>query len=72
MKGLLCTSNQIEKCVKKVKIGTDQCLPACSGLMVTSLTKSESNAQIDRINPTDMSTYNQYRQTFKFPSGIKG
>ena len=73
-KAPLCSSNQLE-CVHNVRVDTRrECLPPCSGLSVTSFSKSNQMKNIeDLISSKDIAAYNKYtnRVTFTLP-GLKG
>ena len=49
-------------------------LPQCSGLIVSSYYKSDSNKNLDSssLSPSDLSAYRKYMKWSKFPSEIQG
>merc|ERR1712079_942421 len=54
--GPYCTEEQL-KCVEKINLDEDICLPPCSGLIVTSFLKSEVNKKLTSLNQNDVSAY---------------
>ena len=69
----LCSSKQLE-CVHNVRVDTSrECLPPCSGLSVTSFSKSNQMKNIeDLISSKDIAAYNNYTNRVTLPGGLKG
>ena len=66
----LCTFHELE-CVNKIKVDTSSCLKPCSGLIVTSLIKSDSDKKLENLLP-DYVAYNKYKKITQYPSGSDG
>ena len=63
------------KCVNSIKIkhGHDsKCKPPCSGLIISSFTKSEPNEKFEKFVTEKFQEYDKYIKWFQFPSGLKG
>ena len=69
----LCTSAQLD-CVNKINVNdfNTKCLPPCSGLMLTSFSKSEPRSNIEHFIPKQVAAYKSYTKWNKFPSELKG
>ena len=67
-----CSPNR-HKCVKDIKldIPNHDCMPPCSGLIVTGFTKSEKIKDLDKLFPV-FDAYNNYKIVTEHPSGYKG
>ena len=65
----LCTSS---KCTSKIDTDDHNCLPPCSGLIVTSLTKQGIGKDFEGLIAEEIASYNNYMKWFKFPTGLKG
>ena len=50
----------------------DNCLPPCSGLMITSYHKSEPNENFEQFIQGDIISYNKYMKWFEYPKALKG
>ena len=46
----LCSTEQME-CVNNIKVDTSGCLKPCSGLIVTSVIKSDKNRNLEELLP---------------------
>ena len=66
----LCTFHELE-CVNKMKVDTSSCLKPCSGLIVTSLIKSDSEKKLENLLP-NYAAYNKYKKITQYPSGSDG
>ena len=49
-----------------------ECLPPCSGMILTSFSKMESEDNIEQFMPDLVAAYKNYTKWSKFPSAIKG
>ena len=69
----LCTAVQLD-CVRKIKADSinSKCLPECSGLILTSFSKSDSKNAIQHLIPSIDAVYKNYTKWAKFPSEMKG
>ena len=70
----ICSSSKEEQCVKNLKPDISNCSPPCSGLMVTSFSKSSNTKKIEDIfSAEEISAYNKYtNRTTLISSGEKG
>ena len=69
----LCKAVQLD-CVRKIKADSinSKCLPECSGLILTSFSKSDSKNGIQYLIPSIDAVYKNYTKWAKFPSEMKG
>ena len=67
----LCSSNGALECAKKIKVERQGCLPPCSGLIVTGLSKFDYNKNIENAFP-DFLVYKNYKKVSPYPLGFKG
>merc|ERR1711994_457787 len=63
-------SKRIE-CLKEVKVETHECVPPCSGLIVTSFTKLDQEKNVDELFPNLMHQYNQFKKITPYPYGVE-
>ena len=66
-----CTAKGLE-CVHNIKIDSNICLPPCTGLILTSFSKTESKRDFEGLISEEVAAYNQYMKWSEFPSGLKG
>ena len=59
------------ECVNNVIVDTVSCLKPCSGLLVTSFSKSNDNKNLDDLFPF-LKAYNYYKKITPYPSGYYG
>ena len=59
------------KCVKNVEVDTSSCLKYCSGLIVTSFSKSELSRKLDNTSPM-IRSYEEYKKITLSPDGNPG
>ena len=65
------------KCISEINVDYHSCMPACSGLILTSHTKS-ANSQFDAENlvrnyfSEDFRVHNKLTNWFPLPAGLKG
>ena len=71
MKELICQTPNEMRCMKKINVDSSLCLKPCSGLVVTSFSKSKINKNLEHIFP-DYMAYNNYKKITAYPSGYKG
>ena len=62
----ICSSMVDMKCVNKVKVDTSSCLKPCSGLIITTLAKTESRRDLETLFP-DFENYNEYKKVTEHP-----
>ena len=58
-------------CIDNIKVDTSDCLKPCSGLIVTSFTKTQENRNMDNWL-TVLDDYKVYKKVTTFPSGQMG
>ena len=63
----LCTLQKLE-CVENIKIDTSSCLKPCTGLIVTSLSKSKSEQSMKNLHSLERS-YNLFKKKSLYPEG---
>ena len=69
--GVSCSSEELE-CVKKVEVNDlSNCLKPCSGLVVTSFTRSDPPSNLDILFPISRQ-YNKYKKITEHPVGYDG
>ena len=66
----LCTSSH-QACVQKTKLEPFNCLPKCSGLILSSFSKYEQPDFESSISK-EIAAYNKYKREFQYPSELKG
>ena len=66
----LCTVNQME-CINTANISSD-CLPPCSGSILTSFSKSINGKNLLSILSREIDAYRKYTKWSQFPSDLKG
>ena len=66
----MCSPEQV-KCLRNIKVNAT-CAKSCSGLTITSFTKSEFDENSLMDIKTTINAYKYYKKWFKFPQGIKG
>ena len=67
----LCSAVQLN-CTKKIEVEFSKCLPPCSGLVVSSFSKSESNKKLEDLVYNEIVSYEKYTKWSPFPGGLKG
>ena len=69
----LCSSEDL-KCVKSVKVENYNCQKSCSGLFVTSFSKSEQKRTlVDQVDLLPLfASYKKYKKITTSPPGYKG
>jgi len=58
--------------MKSIKIDSSDCLPPCSGLIISSFTKTDGTKNLESLIDDKFAAYRKFTKWFKFPSGIKG
>ena len=61
-----------QNCAKNVEFKFANCLPPCSGLVVSSFSKTETNKKLDDLIYNEVISYNNYTKWSEFPEGLKG
>ena len=59
------------KCVNNIEVDTSSCLKPCSGLIVTSVIKSDKNRNLEKLLPY-VDEYINYKKITKYPVGFDG
>ena len=59
------------ECVKKIDSDNSNCLPPCSGLVITGFTKTDPSRNINDLIPI-IEDYDSYKKTTTYPSGETG
>ena len=59
------------ECVNKIKVDSSECLKPCSGLIITTLSKSEKEVVLDKSFPI-FEDYDNYKKITEFPTGLQG
>ena len=68
-KDYLCANKiEMEILVKK----TENCLPPCSGLLLTSYTKTDPIEKVEDVISSVLPAYSEYTKWYDFPSGLRG
>ena len=57
-----------QKCLEEIKVNTSSCLKPCSGLIVTSLSKSEKAKDVETFYPILIKPYNIYKKITRAPT----
>ena len=57
-----------QTCLEEIKVDTSSCLKPCSGLIVTSLSKSDEAKEMETLYPILIQPYNQYKKITKAPT----
>ena len=66
-----CTPKQND-CVQKVTTRKSDCLPPCSGLILTSFFKAKWDKVVDEIIPEDLEAYRKFTNWYPFPTALRG
>ena len=67
---MICSSNNME-CVNNINVDTSKCLQACSGLIVTTFSKSEQKRNLEKIFSV-FEDYVKYKKFTRIPAGFLG
>ena len=67
----LCSSMQLN-CAKNIKFEFENCLPPCSGLVVSSFSKTDANKNLDDLIYNEIISYEKFTRWTEFPEGLKG
>ena len=67
----ICSADMFE-CMKSIKVNASGCLHPCSGLILSSFTKSVESKNLESLISREVIAYRNYTKWFRFPSGIKG
>ena len=72
-KNSICSSFEELECMNKTRVDTSGCLKPCSGLIITTLAKSEQKSNwMDFFPITTVNDYNKYKRKTGYPSGEEG
>ena len=66
-----CTSSKELDCVNNISIDNSSCIKPCSGLIVTSFSKSQENEKLENLFPI-IGDYNKYKKITPYPAGLTG
>ena len=50
----------------------EYCLPPCSGLILTSYTKTDPVERVEDVITNSLTAYNEYTKWSDYPFGLKG
>ena len=67
----LCSLKDVE-CLRKIKINSNQCLKPCSGLILTSFSKTEPKNNLESLIEEEVLAYDKYMKWFEYPTALKG
>ena len=59
-------------CANDVKFEFSNCLPPCSGLIVSSFSKTDTNKILDDLMYNEIISYDKFTRWSEFPEGLKG
>ena len=59
-------------CANDVKFEFSNCLPPCSGLIVSSFSKTDTNKILDDLIYNEIISYDKFTRWTEFPEGLKG
>ena len=70
----LCSSFNKLDCVNhsNFNVSTQNCAKPCSGLVLTSFSKSEQNMNLKNLIPNELNSYNKYKKITPYPLGFYG
>ena len=72
-KNSICSSFVELECINKTRVDTSRCLKPCSGLIITTLAKSEQKSNWMYFFPvTTVNDYSTYKRKTGYPNGEKG
>ena len=66
-----CSAQKLD-CVDKISVDTSSCMKPCSGLIVTSFTKSEKSKNVELYYPKIWRQYNNFKTISSYPPGLIG
>ena len=67
----LCSAQKLD-CVDKISVDTSSCMKPCSGLIVTSFSKSVEYKKLDILYPKIWRQYNNFKTISTYPPGLTG
>ena len=67
----LCSALKLD-CVDKISVDTSSCMKPCSGLIVTSFSKSEISKNVELYYPKIWRQYNNFKTISSYPPGLIG
>ena len=71
MQKSLCSSKEELACLRETKVDTSDCVKPCSGLIITSYSKSEVDDKLEGLMPF-LPAYNDFKKKTTNPSGFRG
>ena len=72
-KNSICLSLEQLECLNKTRVDTSHCIKSCSGLIITTLAKSEQKINwMDFFPKTIVNDYSKYKRDTGYPSGKEG
>ena len=60
------------ECVNKIRLEPFECLPPCSGLIITSFSREDPKNNFESLISGEVAAYYKYMKWFEFPSKLKG
>ena len=67
----ICCSAKDLECVKKLDVNSSSCLKPCSGLHVTSFSKTAAPNGLENLAPL-LKDYDKYKKITEYPRGQSG
>ena len=53
-------------------VNSFDCLPKCSGVILSSFSKSASEKDFEHLIPEEIEAHNRYTNWYQLPAGLKG
>ena len=70
-KNRICDSWQLN-CVRNISLDGSKCLPPCTGLILKSFYKSNTERNLEQLIPKYWDSYKKYKKFIEFPTSLKG
>ena len=70
-KNRICDSWQLN-CVRNISFDGSKCLPPCTGLILKSFYKSNTDRNLEQFIPKYWDSYKKYKKFIEFPTSLKG
>ena len=67
----ICSSKELA-CVNKIEVNNSNCMPFCSGLILTSFSKNDAKKDMANLLYEEVMAYKQYMKWLEFPHKLKG
>ena len=62
----ICSSKELA-CVKRIEVNNSNCMPFCSGLILTSFSKNDAKKDMANLLYEEVMAYKQYMKWLEFP-----